>query len=79
MFLEDLVLTLLTKLLRPYIADLTREKLRVGVWSGNVVLTDLKLREEALDTLGLPVRLRCGSIGRLQIRVPWSRIRSESV
>ena len=73
------VLTLLTKLLGPYIADLSREKLRVGVWSGNVVLMDLQLREEVLDALGLPVRLQRGTIGRLQIRVPCSRLRSESV
>lgn len=73
------MLTLLTKLLGPYIADLTREKLRVGVWSGNVVLTDLALREDALDAMGLPMRLAGGRIGRLQIRVPWSRLRTESV
>ncbi|KAL1511905.1 hypothetical protein AB1Y20_005186 [Prymnesium parvum] len=79
MFLEELVLTLLTKLLGPYIAGLTREKLRVGVWEGNVVLRDLELREEALDALGLPVSLRRGRIGSLQIRVPWSRLRSEAV
>ena len=77
--LEDLVLTLLTKLLGPYIADLTREKLRVGVWSGNVVLTDLRLREELLDAMALPVHIRRASVGRLQVRVPWSRLRSEPV
>lgn len=77
--LEDLVLTLLTKLLGSYITDLTREKLRVGVWSGNVVLTDVELRADVLDAMCLPVRLQRASVGRLQVRVPWSRLRSEPV
>ena len=76
---EDLVLTLLTRLLGPYIVDLTREKLRVGVWSGNVVLTDVELREDALNAMGLPVHLRRATVGRLQVKVPWSRLRSEAV
>lgn len=35
--------------------------------------------QDALDALHLPVRLIEGRIGRLQIRVPWSRLRSEPV
>ena len=44
------MLRLLDQLLGPYVIDLSRDKLRdVGVWSGNVVLSDLELREDALD------------------------------
>lgn len=47
---ERLFLRVLDQLLGPYIADLSRDKLRgVGVWSGNLVLSDLALREDALD------------------------------
>ena len=68
---------LLDQVLGPYVANLSRDKLRVGVWSGNVVFTDLTLRADALDGLELPVVLTGGRIGRLQLRVPWSRLRSE--
>ena len=94
------------------VTNITREKLRVGIWSGNIILTDLELRQasatalrheaprcreqasgaamwvpharcslvqDALDALHLPVRLVEGRIGRLQIRVPWSRLRSEPI
>ena len=37
------------------------------------------LVQDALDALHLPVRLVEGRIGRLQIRVPWSRLRSEPI
>ena len=48
---ERLFMRILDQLLGPYVQDLTRDKLRggVGVWSGNLVLTDLALREDALD------------------------------
>ena len=47
---EALLVRLLEQMLGPYVADLSRDKLHgVGVWSGNVVLTDLALREDALD------------------------------
>lgn len=77
--LEHVVLAGLERLLGPYVKDLTREKLRVGVWSGKLVLTDLAIREDALHSLGLPLELCRGRIGRLQLRVPWSRLRTEPI
>ena len=77
--MESLALSLLDKMLGPYFEGIVAEKLRVGVWSGNVVLSDLALRPNALDGLELPVELSRGRVGRLQLRVPWSRLRSEPV
>ena len=57
------------------VSNVTRERLRVGIWSGHIVLNDLQLRPDALDAMKLPVQLVEGRIGRLQIRVPWSRPR----
>ena len=79
--LESLLLPLVEKLLHPYIdtSELRREKLRVGIWQGNIVLTDVALRPDALDGLELPLTLTRGRIGRMQLCVPWSRLRSESI
>ena len=74
---ESLVLNVLANYLSTYFSNLTREQLRVGVWAGHIVLSDLELRLDAFARL--PVRLTRGTIGRLQIRVPWSRLRSESI
>ena len=75
--LSSPLFSLLDRLLGPYIANLSRDRMRVGVWSGHVDLSDLLLRSDALDGLELPVQLSRGRIGRLQLRVPWSRLRSE--
>ena len=78
--LETFVLNLFTNYLSTYFCNLKREQLRVGLWAGSIVLTNLELRRDALDALRLPVRLRGGRIGRLMIRVPWiHRMRSEPV
>lgn len=37
--------SLLDQLLGPYVANLSRDRLRVGVWSGSVDLSDLLLRD----------------------------------
>ena len=47
---EALVVRLLDQLLGPYVVEMSRDKLQgIGMWSGNLVLTDLTLREDALD------------------------------
>ena len=76
--LELLLSKLLTRLLSSYIEGLTLTNLRLGVWAGDLQLTELPLRPDALDALQLPLGAT-GRIGRLRIRVPWSRLLSEPI
>jgi vacuolar protein sorting-associated protein 13A/C len=46
-------------------------RVQLDVWSGYVVLSQLILRPDALDFLGLPVTLRRGSIARVELQIPW--------
>jgi hypothetical protein len=46
--LEGAVARLLNHLLGKYVVDLDTENLNVGIFSGHVQLTDLKLKTEAL-------------------------------
>lgn len=46
---------------------------------GNVVLTDLKLKKEALDKLNLPIEVFHGHLGRLELHIPWRNLKSEPV
>ena len=76
--LEDLTATLLQRLLGRYIAGLEGRNLRVAVWSGRVVLENLHLRPDALVGL-LPVGVRAGFIGRIEMSVPWHKLGSSPV
>lgn len=49
--LEGAVARVLNQLLGKYVVDLDTENLNVGIFSGQVQLTDLKLKPEALVSL----------------------------
>ena len=76
--LEDLAANLLQRLLGRYVQGLEGRNLRVAVWSGRVVLENLTLRPSALVGL-LPVRVRTGFVGRVEMVVPWRKLGSMPV
>ncbi|KAK1307202.1 hypothetical protein QJS10_CPA10g01570 [Acorus calamus] len=76
---EAHVLYLLRKYLGEYVEGLSAEALRISVWKGDVVLKDLKLKAEALNSLKLPVFVRAGFVGTITLKVPWNRLGKEPV
>jgi hypothetical protein len=58
--LKDLVTRLLTSALSDVVKEgsINTESLKVGIWSGNFELTNLELKQDVLDALGLPVSLK---------------------
>ncbi|XP_021714350.1 uncharacterized protein LOC110682332 isoform X2 [Chenopodium quinoa] len=73
------VLQLLKRYLGEYVHGLSLEALRVSVWKGDVVLKDLKLKAEALNSLKLPVTVKAGFIGTITLKVPWKSLGKEPV
>ncbi|RCH94872.1 hypothetical protein CU097_000818, partial [Rhizopus azygosporus] len=51
----------------------------IGMWKGEVNLSNLKLRKDALDKLDLPISVSEGYLGELKLVIPWSNLRSEPV
>ena len=62
-----------------FVENLDADKVRISAWSGELVLKDLSLKPNALDHLmpDCPVELAHGSVGNLEIRIPWSLFRSQ--
>lgn len=77
--LEGLVSGLLNRFLGMYVKNFDPAQLKVGIWSGDVVLRDLELRKEALDQLKLPINVVEGHLGALTITIPWSNLRGAPV
>ena len=69
----------LTKKFGHLVENLDPEKVRLSTWNGKLVLEDLVLRPDALDSLveQCPVQLEFGKIGRLEAQVPWSLVGAE--
>ncbi|XP_060801512.1 intermembrane lipid transfer protein Vps13 isoform X2 [Amyelois transitella] len=76
---EGAVAGILNRLLGKYVQDLDTENLNVGIFSGNVNLTDLKLKPEALYELDLPIDVKIGTIGRISLQIPWSGLYTQPV
>ncbi|CAF0895845.1 unnamed protein product [Rotaria sp. Silwood1] len=78
MVFENLVAYLLDKYLSDYIENLDTKKLKVDLWSGNVVLENLYLKPNALADLNLPVTISLGYLEKLTLQVPWKNIYTQS-
>ncbi|AAF79523.1 F21D18.20 [Arabidopsis thaliana] len=65
---EAHVLHLLRRYLGEYVHGLSTEALRISVWKGDVVLKDLKLKAEALNSLKLPVAVKSGFVGTITLK-----------
>ncbi|CAO3651068.1 unnamed protein product [Cunninghamella blakesleeana] len=77
--LESLVSTLLNWFLGAYVSNLNYNQLQIGIWSGEVVLRNLKLKREALDKLNLPIDVLEGYLGELTLNIPWSNLKGKPV
>lgn len=77
--LVRLVSAVLQRFLGQYVENLDSERLSYSLgYSGNVVLTDLHIKPDALShILGLPVRLKSGHIARVQLNIPLTQLRSQ--
>lgn len=77
--LEDQVAFLLQKYLGNYVRGLNKEALKISVWKGDVELTNMQLKPEALNALKLPVKVKAGFLGSVRLKVPWSKLGQEPV
>ncbi|GAX25822.1 hypothetical protein FisN_17Lu232 [Fistulifera solaris] len=55
-----------------------KDRIRLSAWNGELVLSDLALRRDALDhwVTNCPIHVCYGRIGNMEIRIPWKFLRS---
>ncbi|EGW35577.1 uncharacterized protein SPAPADRAFT_131526 [Spathaspora passalidarum NRRL Y-27907] len=76
---ESLVANLLNRFLGSYLENFDPKQLNIGIWSGDVKLTDLRLKKESLDKFKLPIDVKFGHLGVLTLQIPWSNLKSKPV
>ena len=62
---EALLEKLLLKYLGRFISGLDKNNLHLGVFSGNVVIENVNLKEDILEMLDLPMIIKFSDIGKL--------------
>jgi len=76
---KRLLLNVLVSVLGDYIEDLTEDNLKLGVWSGEIVLNDLRINRKILQKLGLPVSIVHGAVTSLTVIIPWASLETNPV
>jgi hypothetical protein len=71
---KQVLLNFLLQKLGPYVDGLSKENLRVGLFSGNLELKNLSLKAEIFDSLHLPIRLVYGTIKSIEVSIPWMNL-----
>ncbi|XP_055363331.1 intermembrane lipid transfer protein VPS13C isoform X2 [Betta splendens] len=79
MVFESLVSDLLNRFIGDYVENLDKSQLKIGIWGGNVVLENLRVKENALSEFDVPFRIKAGQIGKLTLKIPWKNLYSDAV
>lgn len=62
-----------------FISGLDKNNLKLGVWSGNVVIENVNLKPEVIEMLELPFKLKQSSISKMSFKIPWKKLSSSPV
>lgn len=76
---KRLLLNALVKVLGDFVEGLTEENLKVGVWSGKIILKNLKLNETGIKKLKFPIDILSGFVETLEVVIPWASLESQPV
>uniref|UniRef100_A0A4W5LDX6 Chorein N-terminal domain-containing protein n=1 Tax=Hucho hucho TaxID=62062 RepID=A0A4W5LDX6_9TELE len=66
MVFESVVVDVLNRFLGDYVVNLDTSQLKLGIWGGN-------------SQLDIPFKVRAGHIGRLELKIPWKNLYTQSV
>ncbi|XP_042615951.1 vacuolar protein sorting-associated protein 13C-like isoform X8 [Cyprinus carpio] len=79
MVFESLVSDLLNRFIGDYVENLDKSQLKIGIWGGNVVLENLRVKENALSEFDVPFKVKAGQIDKLILKIPWKNLYNEAV
>ena len=76
---KAMLLNVLVDVLGEFVEGLTADNLKLGVFSGKIVLKNLQLNKEGIEKLNLPLTVVKGYLDLLEIKIPWTSLQSQPV
>lgn len=76
MVLDGIASTILNRLLGDYVSGFETANVKFSL-AGELTLHNLQLKSSALDKLGLPIKVKAGSLSSLHLQVPWRSLGSQ--
>ena len=77
MVFENIVASILEKHLGQYVLGLKKENLKIAVKNGTVFLENLEVNKMAFESLNIPITVKRGCIGKLQVCIPWTSLEKD--
>ena len=77
--LETVLTSVLQRRLGQFIEIEDGRKTKLNIWGGSISLRSVRLRPDALYTLGLPLSVRSGLVEELSVEIPWRRLGKDPV
>ena len=77
MVFETVLVDILNRFLSPYVKNLDSSQIQVSVWSGDIRLDNLELKENALEQFNIPVRVHFGFLDKFRAKIPWKNLYNE--
>ena len=74
---KSIVLGLLMETLGELV-DISRENMKMAVWSGQIEMKDLRLKADALASLDLPISVLHGLLESVKVTIPWTSLGKSS-
>lgn len=62
-----------------YIENFNSDNLKIGIWSGEVSIQNVRLRADAIKKLNLPLKIKYSRLGCLKMSIPWSSLGSSKI
>ena len=76
---EKIVEKILSPILNQYVEDFNAENMKIRLWSGEVVIKNVRLRKEIIKKLNLPFKLKYSKLGCLKMTIPWKSLGSSKI
>ena len=75
--IEAVVSKLVTSKLKKYIEKVKSSQMQMKLWKGYASFDNLTLKETALSNHDLPLIIKKGTIGHVNVAFPWKNLRNE--
>lgn len=79
MVFESLLESILLKSAGKFVSGIDKSNLKIGIWSGKVLIENVSLQKNIVDMFDLPVNIVYSSIKKLSLKIPWKHLTSQPV
>lgn len=77
--LETILEKILNWILGTFVEKFKSDQIHLAILSGKIDISDVLIKKDIMQYFWLPFKLKIGSIGKIMLRIPWTKITSAPV